>query len=82
MTIQNPQPGQRIHHWTIVSVAGRRVTAQCRCKTIRIVTLDALLDGTCSSCGCSTPSLQKLRAVREAKEEQKRQRERDWRPQR
>ena len=74
-----PQPGQKIHHWRVITVDGRRVVASCRCGTIRTVTLDALLDGTCSSCGCSAPTPQRVRAVQEAKADERRQRAHDWR---
>jgi hypothetical protein len=79
MTSPTLQPGQRVHHWQIVSVNGRRVVAQCRCREIRTITLDSLLSGECSSCGCSTPTEQKVKAIREAKEEMSRRRDLDWR---
>jgi len=73
--------GERIHHWQIVAIDGRRVTAQCRCHQIRIVAIDDLLSGIRTSCGCS-PSPGHQRAEREARQEQERRRDRDWRPQR
>ncbi len=46
--------GIKIADWTVVGVAGRRVTCMCRCSAIRIIALDSLLDGSAPpSCGCA-----------------------------
>ena len=73
------EPGQRLFDWLILAVDGRAVTCRCRCHAVRIITIESLKDGTCTSCGCSTPSAAKNRAVREAHEEQKRRRLYNWR---
>jgi hypothetical protein len=72
-------PGERVHHWQIIAVDGRRVTAQCRCGQVRIVALDELQSGVRTSCGCLPASAAHQRAVREAKADHERQRLRNWR---
>jgi hypothetical protein len=41
-------------HWTVVGAdeTGKRITCRCRCGAVHVVALDALDDGTSSSCGC------------------------------
>jgi hypothetical protein len=43
-------PGQRIGAWEILSVdpSGRRAACSCVCKTVRILSVAALHDGTAS----------------------------------
>jgi hypothetical protein len=83
MPIPNPKlaPGERLYHWQIVAVDGRRVTARCHCHQIRIVAIEDLLSGARSSCGCSPP----LRGHGQYTAQQHRRRSRelfDWRPER
>jgi hypothetical protein len=45
---------QAFGHWIVLAVEGRRATCRCRCQTIRIIAVAALLDGSAaSSCGCA-----------------------------
>jgi hypothetical protein len=61
-----PKPGQKIHHWTVIAIDGRRATVQCRCRQIRIVAIESLQSGAIKSCGCSQSPEEKRRAIREA----------------
>ena len=70
--------GEHLFDWQIVSVSGRRVTARCRCHQIRIVAIEDLVSGSITSCGCGTPSAQKLHALREAKQEKQRLHNFNW----
>jgi hypothetical protein len=72
-------PGDHLFDWKVVSIDGRRATCRCRCGSIRIVVLADLLSGVITSCGCSTPTPQKLRVLREAEKEKQRHRVFDWR---
>jgi hypothetical protein len=56
--------GQRIGHWLVIVVNGRRATVRCRCGQIREVALDALIDKSSVSCGCSPLSLPKNNSSR------------------
>jgi hypothetical protein len=56
-------PGNRIHHWMIIAINGRRVTARCRCNQIRIVTIEDLLSGVRGSCGCAPPKPEHRRSL-------------------
>jgi hypothetical protein len=77
-------PGQRIGAWEILSVdpSGRRAACSCVCKTVRILSVAALHDGTASpSCGCQQLSPAQQQALRAEAEEQERQRDlKNWRP--
>jgi hypothetical protein len=79
MTAPIPKPGDHLFNWKIITVDGRRVTARCRCHQIRVVVIEDLLSGAVTSCGCGTPSAQKLHALREAKQEQQRRKNFNWR---
>jgi hypothetical protein len=78
-TIPTITPGARVHHWLIVAVDGRRATCRCRCGEVRVIALDALADGHCTSCGCSTPTPEKMKALREDYKDQKRRKNFNWR---
>ena len=71
--------GQQIYSWTVIAVNGRAAVVRCRCKEIRTVTVDLLIEGHCTSCGCSTPTPQKMKALREDYEDQKRRKNFSWR---
>jgi hypothetical protein len=73
-------PGDRLHHWRIISVDGRRVTARCRCHQVRIIAVEDLLSGVRSSCGCAPPAREHRGAFSDARQERKRRRDFDWRP--
>jgi hypothetical protein len=75
----NIKSGDRVHNWQIIAVDGRRATCRCRCGEIRIIAVDALAEGHCTSCGCSTPTPQKMAALREGYKDQKRRRDFSWR---
>jgi hypothetical protein len=79
MTIPSLVPGQRLHHWQIVSIDNRRVTARCRCGEIKTIAVESLIEGHCTSCGCSTPTPAKMQALREGYEDQKRRKNFSWR---
>ncbi len=70
---------QTFGHWRVVRLSHRRALCRCRCGQVHEVSVDALTSGESTSCGCSTPSVQKLRVVREAKAEEKRRRDTNWR---
>jgi hypothetical protein len=72
------EPGQRLFDWQILAVQGRQATCRCRCNQVRIVAIEHLISGVCTSCGCSTPSTAKNRFLREAHEEKQRRRLHDW----
>ena len=78
---ENPtvEVDQTFGHWRVVRVVHRRALCKCRCGQVHEVSTESLTSGESTSCGCSTPTPAKVRAIREAKEEQKRQRDRDWR---
>ncbi len=78
-------PGQRIHHWRIVSIdkTGRRATAVCACHQTRVVAVEDLISGARASCGCKPPPWGTGQARREAQQEHQRQRQYfDWLPER
>lgn len=66
--------GQRVGHWLVIVVNDRRATVRCRCGKINEVALDALIDKSSVSCGCSPLSIPKSRT--------RAPRLPDWRPQR
>jgi len=76
--------GQRFGNWEVVGLdaAGRRASCGCVCGSVRILSVDALLNGVASpSCGCAPLSASQLKALRQetAQEEQRRE-QRSWRP--
>jgi hypothetical protein len=75
-------PGERIHHWTIISVNGRQATARCRYHQVRIVTIEDLLSGVRTSCGCAPPAREHRQAFNDARQEQSRRRDFGWRRER
>lgn len=74
-------PGQRVGHWQVISIdeAGKRATVQCRCREIRVIAIEALQDGTSTSCGCSWPTAEGHRTLSEARREQQRRKIFNWR---
>lgn len=44
----------QVGHWRVLRLQHRRALCRCRCGTTSEVSLDALQDGTSTSCGCST----------------------------
>jgi hypothetical protein len=84
MTDANITPGQRIGAWEILSVdpTGKRAACSCVCKAVRILSTDALLNGTAMpSCGCQQLSPAQQQALRAEAEEQDRRRDlKNWRP--
>ena len=74
--------GKRFGHWMVITVTGRRATCQCRCGTIRVISIDALESGNApSSCGCSRMPSKEIEKLRDEKAEWERQRDlKDWRP--
>ena len=60
----------KIGDWRVLRVAHRRALCMCRCGTTCEVSLDALLDRTSRSCGCSSRPENKLLRLP------------DWRPER
>jgi hypothetical protein len=74
--------GDRLHHWHIISVDGRRATARCRCHQIRIVAIEDLLAGTRTSCGCRPLAPARNKEIHEARQERKRRQNFDWQPER
>jgi hypothetical protein len=59
-------------HWRVLRVAHRRALCRCRCGQVHEVAIAALQDGTSTSCGCSTPPMQKLHDLREERHERER----------
>ena len=50
-------PGSWVGDWHIVTTDGKRVSAVCRCGTVRLMGAEALADGSAAkSCGKCTPS--------------------------
>jgi hypothetical protein len=72
-------PGDRVHHWMIIAINGRRVTARCRCHQIRIVAVEDLLSGVRTSCGCAPPAPEHRQALNEAQAQRQRLRNFNWR---
>jgi hypothetical protein len=72
------EPGQRLFDWQILAVQNRQATCRCRCNAIRIVAIADLIAGICTSCGCSTPTTTKVRAIRDAHQQRQRQKNFSW----
>ncbi len=70
--------------WTMLGtdVNGKRATCLCICGTVRFIAVEALADGSSISCGCVDLSPERVAAMRTEAAQQRRRRERDWRPQR
>lgn len=72
-------PGAKIGFWTIVEIdeSGRRALCECRCKNLRSLMINSLVDGTAAtSCGCA-PLTKKQIAARQQEREQTNKRRRD-----
>jgi hypothetical protein len=78
MTPNSITPGDHIHHWTIIAVDGRRVTAQCKCHQVRIITIEDLFSGVRTSCGCRPAPKEYNDAAYEARQERQRRRNFSW----
>jgi hypothetical protein len=74
--------GSTVGFWIVLSidVSGRRAACQCRCGAVREVSVDALVSGASTSCGCAPLSSLQLEKLRDSKSERQRRRGRDWRP--
>ena len=76
--------GQRFGNWEVfgLDASGRRASCGCVCGSVRILSTDALLNGTAApSCGCTPLSAPQLEALRQATaQEQRRREQRSWRP--
>ncbi len=58
-------PDMKIGCWRVLAVNDRRVTAQCQCGSIRILSAPALLDKSASmSCGCAAIPRRQIEALR------------------
>jgi hypothetical protein len=73
-------PGTTIGHWLVLGVNGRRAGCRCRCGIVREISIDALIAGDSTSCGCMPPSAQQSAVMRRDGAERERRRDRDWRP--
>jgi hypothetical protein len=54
---------KKFGHWELLSVANKRALCRCRCGSVHEVSLDALEDGSTSSCGCRPFTTQQKRNV-------------------
>ena len=54
---------KKFGHWELLSVANKRALCRCRCGSVHAVSLDALEDGSTSSCGCRPFTTQQKRNV-------------------
>jgi hypothetical protein len=68
----NIKAGDHLHHWKIIAIDGRRVTAMCVCHQIRIVAIEDLQSGVRTSCGCMPTPRAYNRAALETHQEQRR----------
>jgi hypothetical protein len=68
--------------WTIVSTdpTGKRATCRCVCGRMQIIAIEALRNGSTTSCGCQPLAPNQLRQFRAEAVQRQRQRERDWQP--
>jgi len=76
-------PGQKIGHWHILAVDGRSATCVCRCKQVRVVSVEVLEGGASTSCGCRPLQDNQVKNLRA--EQRRRSIDRDyldWKPQR
>ncbi len=77
--------GKQFGSWTVLGTdaGGRRATCCCACGAVRVIAVEALADGSSApSCGCTALSRERVEALRSEAAQQRRQRDRDWRPQR
>jgi hypothetical protein len=77
------KPGDHINSWTVIQTDGARATCICKCDSVRILAVAALLDGTATpSCGCQAPTpQQRWEELEAAAEKARRKKLRDfWKP--
>lgn len=74
--------GRSFGHWQVLTVIGRRATCACCYGAVRVISVDALENGSgAPSCGCAPLTAAQLRI--RAEEEAQRERRRDlrnWKP--
>jgi hypothetical protein len=80
MTDEPITPGATINNWLVASVNGRAATCQCKCGSLRVISIASLLDRTAApSCGCAPPS--RGQAAQQRTEAGRQRDLRGWRPQ-
>lgn len=68
--------GTQFQNWVVIGVNGRRATCQCRCGNARVLSCDAIADGSAAhSCGCSPLSPEQSSTARADIAQYKRERE-------
>ena len=66
MTDESIAAGVTINNWLVASVNGRAATCQCKCGSLRVISIASLLDGTAApSSGCAPLSSEQV-ALRRA----------------
>lgn len=79
----NPAGTRVFGHWVEIGAAGRtrkRLIVRCQCGRTATVSLEALSSGESTSCGCAALSPEQQAMLPVELEQQRRRRERDWRP--
>lgn len=76
--------GKELGAWTVMSTdaSGKRAICRCACNAVQWIAVEALADGSSTSCGCTALSRERVEALRAEAARQRRRRDRDWRPQR
>ena len=74
---------QKVFHWRVVKIDGRRTTCVCQCGTARILNTDELENRTAvQSCGCSPVSAEEFQQMKKAEDfaRWRREQKTSWKP--
>jgi hypothetical protein len=74
--------GKQFGSWTVLSIdpGGKRAGCRCACGRLQAVSVEALISGASTPCGCERLTAEPSDALRAEAAQRRRRRERNWPP--